>query len=84
MVSVGIFTLGGGFLSYTDELHQYFNRAGTARSSIDCIHVQAVQVKKKKLSPPRIPLEISGQELNVWYHSDPNAGLGLSLGAKLV
>ena len=56
-----------------------------------------VQAKKKKISPPRIPLAVSSQRVNIWYRSEPHGqwkrvtwpkkqitGLGLSLGAKLV
>ena len=31
-----------------------------------------VQVNKTKLSPPRMPIEISGQRENIWYHSEPH------------
>ena len=55
----------------------------------------AGSIKNKQIISP-IPLAVSSQRVNIWYHSDPhdqwkrvtwpktNTGLGLSLGAKLV
>ena len=31
-----------------------------------------VQVKKNRFSLPRMPLAISSQRVNIWYHSDPH------------
>ena len=34
--------------------------------------IQAGGVKKNKFSPPRMPLAISSQRVNIWYHTEPH------------
>ena len=31
-----------------------------------------IHVKSLKLSPPQVPLAISSQKVNIWYHADPH------------
>ena len=37
-----------------------------------CIFCRLVQLESRKFPSPRMPLAISSQRVNIWYHTDPH------------